>query len=114
MTFSQDCKKISILQLLSKKRLKCFSQHIITRPVFEALFDRYSFVKHNPISISMQKMLDLLEAQAIEKDTETLSKFYESVKMRAAGIDNAEGRQRIISNCTISFSKLHFRGWLKN
>ena len=41
-------------------------------------------------------MLDLLEEQAIEKDTQTLDKFYESVKMRAQGIDNAEGKQKII------------------
>src|SRR5690606_17184838 len=37
------------------------SQHIITKPVFEALFEGYSFVQNNPMSKSMQKMLDLLE-----------------------------------------------------
>ena len=57
------------------------SQHIITKPVFEALFEGYSFVKNNPISLSMQKMLDILEEQSVEKDTETLQKFYESVKI---------------------------------
>ena len=46
------------------------SQHIITKPVFEALFEGYSFVKNNAISVSMQTMLDLIEAQAIEKDTD--------------------------------------------
>ena len=43
------------------------SQHIITKPVFEALFEGYSFVKNNPMSQAMQKMLDLLEEQALEK-----------------------------------------------
>lgn len=84
------------------------SQHIITKPVFEALFDGYSFVKNNPISISMQTMLDLLEAQAVERDTETLQKFYESVKMRASGIDNAEGKQRIIIELYDKFFKTAF------
>ncbi len=84
------------------------SQHIITKPVFEALFEDYSFVKNNPISVSMQKMLDLLEEQAIEKDAETLQKFYESVKMRASDIDNAEGKQRIVIELYDKFFKTAF------
>lgn len=88
--------------------IEMLSQHIITKPVFEALFEGYSFVKNNPISVSMQTMLDLLEAQAIEKDTETLQKFYESVKARAAGIDNAEGKQKIIVELYDKFFKTAF------
>ena len=88
--------------------VEMLSQHIITKPVFEALFEGYSFVKNNPISVSMQTMLDLLEAQAVEKDTETLQKFYESVKMRASGIDNAEGKQRIIIELYDKFFKTAF------
>lgn len=84
------------------------SQHIITKPVFEALFDGYSFVKNNPISVSMQAMLNLLEDQSFDKDTETLQKFYESVKMRASGIDNAEGKQRIIIELYDKFFKTAF------
>jgi len=88
--------------------IEMLSQHIITKPVFEALFEGYSFVKNNPISVSMQTMLDLLETQAIEKDTETLQKFYDSVKMRASGIDNAEGKQRIIIELYDKFFKTAF------
>jgi predicted helicase len=91
-----------------QEAVEMLSQHIITKPVFEALFEGYSFVKNNPISVSMQTMLDLLEAQAIEKDTETLHKFYESVKMRASGIDNAEARQRIIVELYDKFFKTAF------
>ncbi len=53
-------------------------------------------------------MLDLLEPQTIEKDTGTLHKFYESVKMRATGIDNAEGKQRIIIELYDKFFKTAF------
>jgi predicted helicase len=91
-----------------QEAIEMLSQHVITKPVFEALFEGYSFVKHNSISVSMQKMLDLLEEQAIEKDTETLNKFYESVKMRAADIDNAEGKQRIIIELYDKFFKSAF------
>lgn len=88
--------------------VEMLSQHIITKPVFEALFEGYSFVKNNPISVSMQSMLDLLEDQSFDKDAETLDKFYESVKMRASGIDNAEGKQRIIIELYDKFFKTAF------
>ena len=88
--------------------IEMLAQHIITKPVFEALFEDYSFVKSNPISVSMQKMLDLLEEQALEKDQEVLDKFYASVKMRASGIDNAEGKQKIIVELYDKFFRTAF------
>lgn len=94
--------------ITQQEAVEMLSQHIITKPVFEALFEGYSFVKNNPISVSMQAMLDLLEDQAFDKDAETLQKFYESVKMRASGIDNAEGKQRIIIELYDKFFKTAF------
>tara|TARA_R110000868_G_scaffold53666_11_gene168274 strand:- start:1081 stop:4131 length:3051 start_codon:yes stop_codon:yes gene_type:complete len=82
--------------ITQSQAVEMLSQHIITKPVFEALFEGYSFVKNNAISKSMQSMLDVLEEHIIEKDTQVLDKFYQSVKKRASGIDNAEGKQRII------------------
>lgn len=76
--------------------IEMLSQHLITKPVFDALFEGYQFTQKNPVSLSMQKMLDLLEGQALEKETKTLEKFYSSVKERASGIDNAAGKQTII------------------
>lgn len=91
-----------------QEAVEMLSQHVITKPVFEALFEGYSFIKNNSVSHSMQAMLDLLEAQAIEKDTETLQKFYDSVKLRASGIDNAEGKQHIIVELYDKFFKNAF------
>lgn len=88
--------------------VEMLSQHIITKPVFDALFSGYSFVKNNPISVSMQTMLDLLEERNLDADAHTLDKFYESVKMRASGIDNAEGKQRIIIELYDKFFKTAF------
>jgi predicted helicase len=56
----------------------------------------------------MQTMVDLLEAQSLEKDADTLQRFYESVKKRAAGIDNAEGKQKIIIELYDKFFKSAF------
>lgn len=94
--------------ITEQQAIEMLSQHIITKPVFEALFEGYSFVKNNPISVAMQNMVDLLEAQSLEKDADTLQRFYESVKKRAAGIDNAEGKQKIIIELYDKFFKTAF------
>lgn len=88
--------------------VEMLAQHMITRPVFEALFENYSFVASNPVSKSLQSMVDLLEEQALEKDTLVLTRFYESVKQRVSGIDNAEGRQKIIVELYERFFKTAF------
>ncbi|WDJ98481.1 DEAD/DEAH box helicase [Xanthomonas campestris pv. incanae] len=85
------------------------SQHLITKPVFEALFEDYSFAEHNPVSISMDKMLKVLEGQALEKETEGLAKFYEQVRKRAEKIDNAEGKQKVIYELYETFFKSAFK-----
>lgn len=88
--------------------IEMLAQHIITKPVFEALFENYSFEKNNAISTAMQSMLDALEGKSIAEESETLQKFYESVRKRAEGIDNAEGKQRIIIELYDKFFKTAF------
>ncbi len=88
--------------------VEMLAQHLITKPVFEALFENYSFVQNNPVSRSLQALVDLMEEQAMDKDTVVLSRFYESVKMRVSGIDNTEGRQRIIVELYDKFFKTAF------
>ena len=88
--------------------VQMLAQHLITQPVFEALFENYSFVANNPVSKSLQKMVALLEEQAFDKDTEFLNKFYESVKERVKGIDNAEGKQKVIVELYDKFFKTAF------
>ena len=72
------------------------AQHLITKPVFDALFEGYSFAQHNPMSQAMQGVLDVLQEHHLDKEADTLQAFYDSVKMRAEGIDNAAGKQKIV------------------
>ncbi len=88
--------------------VEMLAQHLITRPVFDALFAHYAFTEHNPVSQSMQAMLDKLDEQALSKEAETLEKFYASVRDRAAGLDNAEARQRVIIELYDEFFKNAF------
>ena len=82
--------------ITEEQAVEMLAQHIITKPIFEALFEGYSFEKNNVVSVAMQKMLNELEGDSITEESESLQKFYESVRSRAADIDNAEGKQRII------------------
>jgi predicted helicase len=86
--------------------IEMLAQHLITKPVFEALFDNYSFVKNNPVSHSLETMIDILEDQGLEKDKVVLSRFYETVKAQVEGINNAAAKQRIIVQLYDTFFKL--------
>lgn len=85
--------------------IEMLAEHLITKPVFDALFENYSFLQSNPVSQIMQNMLDVLHDNALEKEQETLDKFYASVQERAKGIDNAEGKQKIIIELYEQFFK---------
>ena len=85
--------------------IEMLAEHMITRPVFNALFDNYEFIQKNPVSIIMQEMLDTLHDKALEKEQETLDKFYHSVQERAKGLDNAKARQTVIIELYEQFFK---------
>lgn len=79
-----------------EEAIEMLAQHIITKPVFDALFEGYSFTQNNPVSKAMQGVLEVLNEHNLEKETETLEQFYESVRVRAAGIDDLTAKQKII------------------
>jgi predicted helicase len=88
--------------------VEMLAQHLITKPVFEALFEEAHFIEKNPVSQAMQKMLNLMDEQALEKETVSLEKFYTSVKERVAKIDNAAGKQKVIKELYEKFFKNAF------
>lgn len=93
--------------LSEQDAIEMLSQHIISRPVFEALFENYQFAASNPISRSMQKMLDLLDDETkTEEEHQKLQKFYDYVRDTVGNIHEAEGRQRIIVELYDKFFKV--------
>ncbi|MBC9720211.1 MAG: DEAD/DEAH box helicase, partial [Lactobacillus sp.] len=80
-----------------KQAIEMLAQHLITAPIFEALFGEYSFVNNNPVSEAMDKIVEELSRfGGFNKEQDELKEFYDSVKLRAEGIDNAEAKQKII------------------
>jgi predicted helicase len=94
--------------ITAEDAIEMLSQHLITRPVFDALFEGYAFTQQNPVSQAMQQMLETLHDQALDKETASLERFYASVRQRATGIDNAEGRQRIVIELYDKFFRTAF------
>jgi predicted helicase len=81
------------------------AQHIITKPVFDALFGSYAFAEHNPVSKAMQGMLTELGDQGLDTENKDLRGFYDQVRVRAEGIDNHAGRQQVIVELYDKFFK---------
>jgi predicted helicase len=95
--------------IANEDAIEMLAQHLITKPVFEALFENYKFSQNNPVSISMDKVLKVLEDQALGKETESLDKFYNDVRMRVQGVDNAAGKQKVITELYDKFFKIAFK-----
>ncbi len=87
--------------------IEMLAQHLITRPVFEALFGNDPFVQHKSVSEAMQKMVDTIENQPIKKE-KSLEEFYESVRRRVSGIQTTAGKQKTVLELYESFFKTAF------
>ena len=76
--------------------IEMLAQHLITRPVFDALFQGHTFVDRNPVSVAMTEVLSVIDQTEIEREAKTLEGFYASVRRRAAGITAPQARQNLI------------------
>ena len=76
--------------------IEMLAQHIITRPVFQTLFEGHAFTDQNPVSQAMQQVLSVLDESNIDKESTDLDKFYDSVKLRSEGITEPQAKQRLI------------------
>ena len=76
--------------------IEMMAQHILTRPVFNALFEHYAFTEGNPVAQALDAMRRDFAEFGLENETRDLEGFYESVQRRAQGLDNSEARQRVL------------------
>lgn len=89
--------------------IEMLAQHLITLPIFDALFGEYSFVKNNPVSSAMELIVEELSQFGFEKEQKELQPFYDSVRLRAEGIDNAQAKQKIIITLYDKFFSTGFK-----
>ena len=89
--------------------ISMLSQHLITAPVFDALFESHSFIEHNPVAQVMQRMTDALQSANLDTETESLEKFYDSVRVRASEVTSASGKQQVIKELYERFFRKAFK-----
>ena len=89
--------------------ISMLSQHLITKPVFDALFASHDFAGHNPVSQVMQAMADVLDGSGLAAETMRLDKFYASVQARAEQVVSAEGKQHLIADLYQKFFQTAFK-----
>ena len=89
--------KIWINDSIDRDRaIEMMAQHVLTRPVFEALFEQYDFSGSNPVAQALDALRKDFGEFGLENETRDLERFYESVRLRARGLDNPAARQRVL------------------
>ena len=72
------------------------SQHIVIKPVLDALFPNYPFTERNVIACSMTRMLDQLDQDGLNRANDELHYFYDSVQFRMRNVESVSDRQKVI------------------
>src|SRR5699024_11556896 len=88
--------------------VRMLAQHLITNPVFDALFEGHEFAERNPVAVTMQNMVALLGGAGLESETAHLQGFYDSVRRRAAEVTDAAGKQQVIADLSEGVLQLGF------
>ena len=89
--------KVSINESITRAgAIDMMAQHVLTRPVFEALFEGYDFAGTNPVARALDGLRRDFGEFGLENETRDLEGFYESVRLRARGLDNSAARQRVL------------------
>ena len=88
--------------------MEMLAQHLITRPVFDAVFSGNAFTKQNSVSQAMQRIVEVLDAENISKESASLASFYASVQRRAREVTTAAGKQNLIRQLYESFFRKSF------
>ncbi|GAA7184638.1 hypothetical protein HpCK11_11140 [Helicobacter pylori] len=86
--------------------LDMITSHIITKPIFDAIFGDNI---QNPIAKALDKMVLKLSDLGLEGETKDLKNLYESVKTEAACAKSQKSQQELIKNLYNTFFKEAFR-----
>lgn len=82
--------------------IEMVAQHMVTLPVFDALFGDYAFAQTNPVSVAIEEFVDALRGHGIgdmsDDDRRSLDELYRSVRRRASFCRTDSNRQSLIKD----------------
>ncbi len=82
------------------------AQHILTRPVFNALFEGYDFARGNPVARALEQLRQDFGEFGLENELRDMEPFYKSVRLRARGLDDSAARQQVLKELYEHFFKI--------
>ena len=88
--------------------VEMLAQHLVTKPVFDAIFQGDQFTSSNSVSLAMDRVIDELGVEHLEKERATLEEFYRSVQTRAAEVKSSHGKQELIRTLYEKFFQTAF------
>ncbi len=89
----------------SEQAIEMISQHIITQPVFNALFGDYPFAKKNVVSKAFEQILKTFQTQSSEEEWKALERVRDDIRSRVEGITSLAGKQQVITKLYDQFFK---------
>ncbi|WP_221583588.1 type ISP restriction/modification enzyme [Microbacterium sp. G2-8] len=84
-------------EVSENEAIELLAQHLITKPVFEAMFPENSFTADNPVSVAMENVIATFhENQAFVREREPLEAFYTKVTDRIRGLETVSAKQQML------------------
>ena len=81
----------------NESAVEMLAQHILTAPLFDAMFPDHSFSKQNPVSRAMNTILEMLtDHSMIENERRDLDSFYRAMVERIEAVHTLAGKQEIM------------------
>ena len=81
----------------NESAVEMLAQHILTAPLFDAMFPDHSFSKQNPVSRAMNTIVEMLtDHSMIENERKELDAFYRAMVERIEAVHTLAGKQEIM------------------
>ncbi|WP_208442198.1 type ISP restriction/modification enzyme, partial [Bartonella raoultii] len=88
--------------------IEMLAQHLVTRPVFNALFEGHQFVQENPVSCALQRVLNALDNFTLKEESQDLNNISRSIQFYTRGITTLEAQQSLIVELYNEFFRYAF------
>ena len=95
-------------EVTEAEAIEMLGQHLVTRPVFEAMFSEHDFMGRNRVSVAMSGVLGVLDEAGLGPEREGLAKFFDSVRAAAADVKTDAGRQKLVTELYDKFFRTAF------
>lgn len=81
----------------NESAVEMLAQHILTAPLFDAMFPDHSFSKQNPVSRAMNTIVEMLATHSMfENERRELDSFYRAMVERIEAVHTLAGKQEIM------------------